>query len=68
MQFVSRKLLEEGYDPENLFLSVERHMSCGVGLCGHCRVGPYYVCRDGPVFRYAELAPLHRMWDQVAYG
>ncbi len=68
MQFAARKLLEEGYDAERLFLSVERHMSCGVGLCGHCRVGPYYVCRDGPVFRYAELSPLHRMWDQVAHG
>ena len=68
MQFATRKLLDEGYAAENVFLSVERHMSCGVGLCGHCRVGPYYVCKDGPVFRYAELAPLHRMWDQVAYG
>ncbi len=68
MKFVSRKLLERGYAPENIYLSMEKNMSCGVGKCGHCRLGPYYVCKDGPVFRYAELAPLHRMWEQVAHG
>ncbi len=68
MRFATGKLLQEGYAAENVFLSVERNMSCGVGLCGHCRIGPYYVCRDGPVFRYADLAPLHRMWDVLAYG
>jgi len=68
MRFATGKLLEEGYAAENVFLSVERNMSCGVGLCGHCRIGPYYVCRDGPVFRYSELAPLPRMWDVMAYG
>ncbi len=68
MRFATSKLLEEGYVAENVFLSVERNMSCGVGLCGHCRIGPYYVCRDGPVFSYAELSPLPRMWDVMAYG
>ncbi len=68
MRFATGKLLEEGYAAEHVFLSVERNMSCGVGLCGHCRVGPYYVCRDGPVFRYADLAALPRAWDLVAHG
>ncbi len=68
MHFATGKLLQEGYAAENVYLSVERNMSCGVGLCGHCRIGPYYVCRDGPVFRYADLAPLPRMWDVMAYG
>ena len=68
MRYATGKLLEAGYAGENVFLSVERNMSCGVGLCGHCRIGPYYVCRDGPVFRYSDLAPLPRMWDVMAYG
>ncbi len=68
MQRTTRKLLSEGYAAEHVFLSMEKNMSCGVGLCGHCRLGPYYVCRDGPVFRYADLAPHPRIWDLVAYG
>jgi NAD(P)H-flavin reductase len=41
--------------PERLFVSLERHMECGVGLCGHCQLGRFFVCRDGPVFSRAEL-------------
>jgi hypothetical protein len=37
---------------------MERHMDCGVGLCGHCQLGPTLICRDGPVYSYAELAGL----------
>ncbi|RLF50012.1 MAG: oxidoreductase [Thermoplasmata archaeon] len=40
---------------ENTYLSLERRMKCGVGFCGHCRLGKYFVCRDGPVFSVAEL-------------
>jgi len=68
MQYTTRRLLEEGYAAERVFLSMEKNMSCGVGLCGHCRLGPYYVCKDGPVFCYADLAPHPRIWDLVAYG
>ncbi|NJD26807.1 MAG: hypothetical protein FIA92_00730 [Chloroflexi bacterium] len=47
--------------PERLWLTLERHMQCGVGLCGHCQLGSRFVCRDGPVFSVAELgADLHR--------
>ena len=52
MHFTVLKLLERGYRPENIYLSLERNMSCGVGKCGHCRMGRYYVCKDGPVFTY----------------
>ncbi len=68
MKAIAAKLVAEGYAPDRVFLSIEKNMSCGVGLCGHCRVGPYYACKDGPVFRYADLIPHPRIWDLVAYG
>jgi len=40
---------------ERTWLTLERHMECGVGLCGHCQLGTRFVCRDGPVFSIAEL-------------
>ncbi len=42
---------------ERIFVTLERHMECGVGLCGHCQLGKAFVCRDGPVFSLAELGP-----------
>ena len=45
-----------GVSDRSIWLSLERNMHCGVGLCGHCQLGPKFVCRDGPVFRYDELA------------
>jgi NAD(P)H-flavin reductase len=47
-----------GVDPRAIFIAVERYMKCGVGQCGHCYIGHRYVCTDGPVFAYAELAEL----------
>jgi len=44
-----------GVPPEHLWLTLERRMECGVGLCGHCQLGTRFVCRDGPVFSVAEL-------------
>jgi NAD(P)H-flavin reductase len=57
MHFTVEALLERGVAPERIQLSMERHMRCGVGLCGHCQLGPTLICRDGPVYSYAELAP-----------
>jgi NAD(P)H-flavin reductase len=57
MRFTVEALLERGLAPERIALSMERHMDCGVGLCGHCQLGPTLICRDGPVYSYAELAP-----------
>lgn len=54
-KFVIEKMLKQGFDPANIFMSLERHMDCGQGVCQHCAVGPYYVCKDGPVFSYQEL-------------
>jgi NAD(P)H-flavin reductase len=57
MRFAARELLDEGIPPDRMWLSMERSMKCGVGLCGHCQYGPHLVCRDGPVFPYLELEP-----------
>ena len=40
---------------QNIFVSLERRMKCGVGKCGHCQINGLYVCQDRPVFRYKEL-------------
>ena len=58
MQFTIEALTDRGLAPERIHLSMERHMDCGVGLCGHCQLGPTLICRDGPVYSYAELASL----------
>ena len=50
-------LRERGIVDEQIFVTLERHMECGVGLCGHCQLGKAFVCRDGPVFSLAELGP-----------
>ncbi len=63
MKFVSQSLVRRGYAPEDIYLSLERNMSCGLGKCGHCRIGPYHVCNDGPVFTYAQLQSLPDTWD-----
>lgn len=63
MKYGTDMLLSRGYRPENIYLSMERNMSCGIGQCGHCRLGRYYICKDGPVFSYAEIAGNPRLWD-----
>ncbi len=61
MQATAATLLERGVPPERIYVTLERHMECGVGLCGHCQLGPFFVCRDGPVFSLAELGPAFRI-------
>jgi NAD(P)H-flavin reductase len=56
MRFTVQELLARGVAPERIYLSMERNMKCAVGFCGHCQLGPEFVCRDGPVFRYDRLA------------
>jgi NAD(P)H-flavin reductase len=54
-KFVVNKLKEKGFKDKDLYLSLERRMECGLGICEHCAVGPYYVCKDGPVFSWEQL-------------
>lgn len=57
MRYVVRELSQRGLPPENVYLSMERNMKCAVGFCGHCQLGPYFVCKDGPIFSYKDTAP-----------
>ena len=52
MIFTVQGLLDRGFQEENIWVSQERKMCCGLGKCGHCRIGEKYVCIDGPVFNY----------------
>ncbi len=61
MHFTVPVLLERGVPAERIMLSMERDMRCGVGLCGHCQLGPTLICRDGPVYSHAQLEP----WMEV---
>ena len=58
MRFVTRELEMQGLPRTDIYISMERNMKCGVGFCGHCQYGPYFICKDGPVFPYEKLRPL----------
>jgi anaerobic sulfite reductase subunit B len=58
MRFAARGLAALGVAPEQVEVSLERNMRCGIGHCGHCQLGPLLVCRDGPVVDYAVAGPL----------
>lgn len=58
MQTSVRELILRGVQEERIFVSMERNMNCGIGLCGHCFFGPKFVCKDGPVFRFSEIEGL----------
>jgi NAD(P)H-flavin reductase len=60
MRFTVLELERRGVPVEKVWLSLERNMKCGVGLCGHCQCGPKFVCRDGPVF------PCVDVWDLMS--
>ena len=58
MRFAAQVLLRKGIPAKDIRISLERNMKCGIGLCGHCQLGPILVCRDGPVVSYALAGPL----------
>lgn len=55
MRFVIMECLQRGMQRRDIFLSMERNMNCAVGFCGHCQLGPAFVCKDGPVFSYQQM-------------
>ncbi|MCX6355835.1 MAG: FAD/NAD(P)-binding protein [Candidatus Aureabacteria bacterium] len=63
MKFATFALLDIGFTPKNIYLSMEKNMSCGIGKCGHCRIGSYYACKDGPVFTYEQVEDLREVWE-----
>jgi len=63
MKFATRSMLNFGFKDTQIYLSMEKNMSCGFGKCGHCMIGKYYVCKDGPVFTYDQIKRYRNIWD-----
>jgi NAD(P)H-flavin reductase len=60
MRLSADVLIRKAVPPAAIQVSLERNMQCGIGLCGHCQLGPLLLCRDGPVVDYTTAAPLFR--------
>lgn len=58
MRFTIEALERLGVDDDRIWITMERHMKCATGFCGRCQYGPWFVCKDGPVFRYDEVRML----------
>lgn len=54
MRFATQALVDRGLKEENIWISHERKMCCGIGKCGHCKIDDVYICLDGPVFNYSR--------------
>ena len=61
LRVAAAALRARGVPAEAIFVSLERSMKCAIGLCGHCQLGPAFVCKDGPVFRWDAVEPLLRV-------
>lgn len=55
IKFAVQELLGAKVAEKHIFISLERHMQCAVGFCGRCQYGPYFLCKDGPIFSYEQL-------------
>ena len=58
MRYSAHELAKRGVGQEHTYISMERNMKCGIGLCGHCQYGPTFICKDGPIFRYDRIQEL----------
>lgn len=63
IRFVVFEALARKLRPENIYVSMERNMSCAMGFCGHCQLGPYFVCKDGPVFNFRQVETYFSLED-----
>jgi NAD(P)H-flavin reductase len=63
MRFVIFEALARKVPKEAIYISMERNMNCALGFCGHCQLGPVFVCKDGPVFSYRRMEPYLRLED-----
>ena len=57
MKYSAMSGLRLGIDAGRIWVSMERNMQCAAGLCGHCQLGPEFICKDGPVVRYDLIRP-----------
>jgi NAD(P)H-flavin reductase len=58
MRFVAMDLIKKEFGLDHIYVSMERNMKCGIGLCGHCQYGPTFICKDGPVYTYDQVIEL----------
>lgn len=58
MRFAVMALRKRGLEADRIHVSMERNMKCAVGYCGHCQLGPHFICKDGAVFRYSLIEPV----------
>ena len=58
IKFVIQALKDLGFKDDEIYTTVENKMKCGIGICGRCNIGMHYVCKDGPVYSWAELKEL----------
>lgn len=63
MRFVVFESLARRIRPEDVYLSLERNMSCAMGFCGHCQFGPHFICKDGPVFSFRQVEQFFNLED-----
>ena len=55
MEATTIALAGRGVTRDRVYVTLERHMECGPGFCGHCQMGRFFICRDGPAFRLSDL-------------
>lgn len=60
MYFSVQTLMQRGLTGESVYVSMERNMKCAIGFCGHCQYGSHFICKDGPVFNYPDIADIFR--------
>lgn len=63
MRYASRELQTRGVPKSQIYMSMERNMKCAAGFCGHCQLGPYFICKDGPVFSCAAIEPWMELYE-----
>jgi NAD(P)H-flavin reductase len=63
MRYAAKSALGRGISENEIYLTLERNMNCAIGLCGHCQLGPKFLCKDGPVFRYNSVSALLRVQE-----
>lgn len=63
IHFAAYEAIARRVPRDRIFVSLEKNMKCGFGSCGHCQLGPYFVCKDGPVFSYEKIGPYLEVED-----
>lgn len=63
IHFAAYEAIARRVPRKRIFVSLEKNMKCGFGSCGHCQLGPYFVCKDGPIFNYKKIGPYLEVED-----